>query len=217
MLTNPSAKRILVYGDSFTFGKIPGGMRYDSATRFTGVMQQELGDKYDVIEEGLRGRFLSGDNPFFPERDGLAQFGPILASHLPLDLVIFLLGTNDSNSGGTRSPSELAAAYSQYLEKISWWCDHLGGFTVPSVLLVAPPPTDESHMDVFADMFRGSQAKTSELPHHLAKFAENNPLHFFDSSTLISASPLDGIHLSKEDNRKLGVSLAAKVREILPV
>lgn len=56
MNTNISAKRILIYGDSYVFGKIPSGLRYDSATRFTGVMQSYLGSDYEIIEEGLRGR-----------------------------------------------------------------------------------------------------------------------------------------------------------------
>lgn len=78
MNTNIAAKQIMVYGDSYVFGKIPGGLRYDAATRFTGVMQSYLGDGYEIIEEGLRGRTLSGENGFFPRRDGLSQFDGII-------------------------------------------------------------------------------------------------------------------------------------------
>src|SRR5689334_11654512 len=99
MNTNKAAKTILIYGDSFTFAKIPGGLRYDCETRFTGVLQKELGKDYEVIEEGLRGRTVSGENSFFPYRNGLEQFGPIIGSHLPLDLLVLFLGTNDLNSG----------------------------------------------------------------------------------------------------------------------
>lgn len=53
MRTQPQAKRILIYGDSLTYGLIPasGGKRYDAATRFTGQLQTVLGDEYDIIEE----------------------------------------------------------------------------------------------------------------------------------------------------------------------
>jgi hypothetical protein len=38
MNTNISAMRILIYGDSFVFGVIPGGggARYDASTRYLG-------------------------------------------------------------------------------------------------------------------------------------------------------------------------------------
>jgi len=98
MNTNISAKQILIYGDSYVFGIIPGGngARYDSSTRYTGVAQNYLGSDYNIIEEGMRGRTISGENGFFPHRDGLKAFDGIIGSHFPLDLVIIGLGTNDS-------------------------------------------------------------------------------------------------------------------------
>lgn len=216
MLTSPTAKRILVYGDSYTFGKIPGGMRYDSVTRFTGVMQKELGEEYDIIEEGLRGRTLAGENGFFPERDGLTQFGPILASHLPLDLIVLILGTNDLNSRGDTSPDKIINSYQKYLDKISWWCEHLGGFTIPLVLLVAPPLTNEqASYQAFGEMFKGSDFKSKELVTHIAKFAKDNHLAYFDASSLIIPSSVDGIHLSEGENHKLGVTLARVIKHTI--
>ena len=50
-------KRILCYGDSNTWGFIPGsGKRYPSDVRWTGVMSKALGEEYEVIEAGLNGR-----------------------------------------------------------------------------------------------------------------------------------------------------------------
>ena len=49
-------KTILCYGDSNTFGYVPagGGERYPEDVRWTGVLQEDLGDAYKVIEEGDR-------------------------------------------------------------------------------------------------------------------------------------------------------------------
>ena len=48
--------RILCFGDSNTFGYIPGrGGRYDRHTRWPGRLQELLGSEYQVIEEGLCG------------------------------------------------------------------------------------------------------------------------------------------------------------------
>ena len=49
-------KTIVCYGDSNTWGYIPGSAeeRYPYDIRWTGVLQRLLGAEYHVIEEGLR-------------------------------------------------------------------------------------------------------------------------------------------------------------------
>ena len=51
-------KEILCFGDSNTYGLIPGTTRrYDRETRWTGILAEKLYDKgYRIIEEGLCGR-----------------------------------------------------------------------------------------------------------------------------------------------------------------
>ena len=111
MNISTSNKRVLIYGDSITWGRIALKTgRYDSSTRWTCLVQKQLGDNVEIIEEGLRARMLAGENPYFKDRDGLRQFGPILGSHLPLALVVLFLGTNDMNKKNDKSP-ELIATY----------------------------------------------------------------------------------------------------------
>lgn len=52
--------RIICYGDSNTWGYISGSnhIRYSKTKRWTGVLQTLLGDKYEIIEEGLNSRTL---------------------------------------------------------------------------------------------------------------------------------------------------------------
>ena len=46
-------KRIMCFGDSNTWGANPSdGSRYPEDVRWTGVLQQTLGEGYQVIEEG---------------------------------------------------------------------------------------------------------------------------------------------------------------------
>lgn len=214
MNINPKAKRILIYGDSYTFGKIPGGSRFPNNIRYTGVLQKELGDDYDIIEEGLRGRTLDGENTFFPHRHGFEQFGAIFGSHLPIDLVVLFLGTNDTNSGSHRTPEKIVQGYDHYLERIDWWCDHLV-FEKPKVMLIAPPTILEEHSyKIFGDLFKGSEMKVAQLPHLIEKYAQTHDLEFFDCSPVVKVSDVDGIHLDEEGNRLLGEALAQKVFRI---
>ena len=92
-------KHILCYGDSISWGTVPGTrQRYPFEIRWPGVLQLNLGPHVRVIEECLSGRTTALEDPYRPGRNGLASFLPILQSHSPLDLVIILLGTNDLKS-----------------------------------------------------------------------------------------------------------------------
>jgi lysophospholipase L1-like esterase len=215
MNTNVSAKRILIYGDSYTFGKIPGGLRFDSATRFTGVTQSYLGSEYEIIEEGLRGRTISGENGFVPKRDGLAQFDGIIGSHLPLDLVFIFLGLNDTNSSRKSIPEEIVAPLIKYIRGVSWWSKHLG-FPKPRIALVIPPTIDEPASDkALKNIFNGSGEKIIAIQKLIKQLAEDNKVFSFDASKVVTVSQVDGIHLDAENNRLLGRALAQFIKEVL--
>ncbi|MEM8844821.1 MAG: hypothetical protein AAGB35_07230, partial [Pseudomonadota bacterium] len=96
-------KNILVYGDSQSWGFVPGAadlkamhfQRYDFSTRWPGRLQQLMGEDCRIIEENLCGRTTIFDDPILPDRNGLTYLPPCLLSHQPLDLVIIMLGSND--------------------------------------------------------------------------------------------------------------------------
>ncbi len=219
MITNKDAKRVLLFGDSLVFGKIPvpAGSRYDSETRLTGIIQKELGDKAEIIEEGLRGRVIEGENAFFPYRNGSEQFGPIFGSHYPIDLLILFMGTNDTNSGFTKNPGEFVNGFDDYLKQVAWWCEHFS-FPKPQIMLIAPPLVNEiESYKAFKDIFKGSEEKSKQFSQAYKSYATKNGLHFLDSSELVTPSVIDGVHLSEKDNEVLGREMAKKIKEILSI
>ncbi len=89
-------KTILCYGNSNTWGAVLGtGERYAPFIRWTGVLAQELGAMYRVIEEGPNGRTTLWDDPIEGYKNGKEYLIPCLESHRPIDLVVMMLGTND--------------------------------------------------------------------------------------------------------------------------
>lgn len=57
-------KKIVCYGDSNTFGYNPkDGSRYNENTRWASVLQNILGNEYEVINEGMCNRTRFVNNP----------------------------------------------------------------------------------------------------------------------------------------------------------
>lgn len=197
---------------------IPGGngARYDASTRYTGVAQNYLGSEYDILEAGLRGRTISGENGYFPHRNGLMQFDGIIGSHLPLDLVCLALGTNDSNSSRDQSPQVMVEGYIKYLRSIHFLVGQ--AFRIPQarIALIAPPEINEpDSIKVFKNIFNGSSPKLIEFRKLLKDFATENKVLFFDAGAHCAVSPLDGVHLDIENNRLLGRAFAQFIKEVL--
>ena len=92
--------RILCFGDSKTWGFRPDQpfQRYLHDVRWTGVLQEELGELYVIIEEGLNSRTTVWDDPFGDHKNAKLYLPPCLESHCELDVVIIMLGTNDSKA-----------------------------------------------------------------------------------------------------------------------
>lgn len=96
----PMKKRIVCFGDSNTWGYIPvTGERYDETIRWPARLQEMLGyERCTVVEEGLTGRTTVFDDPFDPELNGMKSMPAVLRTAAPIDVLVFMLGTNDFQS-----------------------------------------------------------------------------------------------------------------------
>jgi lysophospholipase L1-like esterase len=221
-------KRILVFGDSNSWGFVPNPTgdpttRYDASTRWPRVMINRLGAGFELIEEGLSARTTNLDDPQFDipsvhlkgaTLNGAMILPAILASHLPLDLVVIMLGTNDLKARFNRSASETAQAVVSLAGLIA---DCKGGVATvygsPQVLLVAPPALGGGFRDP-AD-WTGGVEKSLELGPALRAAAAAADLPFFNAGEVITTDGGDGIHFSAGSQRKLGEAVAEKALLIL--
>src|ERR1700730_8532940 len=117
-------KRILVFGDSNSWGFVPctaneSTTRYDAFTRWPAVMAARLGSGFELVEEALSGRTTDLDDsqidlPSAHLRgavfNGAKILPAILASHLPLDLVSTMLASNDFKEHLAASAHEIHIA-----------------------------------------------------------------------------------------------------------
>lgn len=203
-------KTVLCYGDSNTWGDPPGGKgRYEFHVRWPGVLQAQLGTEYRIIEEGLCGRTTCFDDPLSPHRNGLAYLPIALESHSPLDLVIFMLGTNDVKTRFNFSPFTIAQGAAELVALTRKFEP-----TIPNILLVSPPHVVATDNLEISQAFEGSIVKSQELAQHYRYFALQHGCHFFDAASVAHSSPDDGVHLNMENHKRLGDGIAREVKRI---
>ncbi len=216
-----SEKRIMCFGDSLTWGWVPvvegvPTTRYPADVRWTGVLQQELGAGHVVIEEGLSARTTMLNDPTDPRLDGSAYLPSALASHLPLDLVILMLGTNDTKAYFHRTPFEIAAGMSKLVVQVLTSAGGVGTtYPAPQVLIIAPPPLTPMPHAYFQSLFGGAHEKSAQFGKLYGDLADFMKVHFLNAGEVISTDGVDGIHFSEENNFTLGKAVTKKVQSVL--
>lgn len=206
-------KTILCYGDSNTWGWNPHDKsRYSVDERWPGVMRQELGEGYYIIEEALNGRTTVWEDPIMGYRSGKEYLIPCLESHKPIDLVILMLGTNDLKKRNGLSPLDIARGVETLIKMIKKSdCGINAG--EPKILVMCPPPVGKLNAD-FSQIYEGAEEKSRRLSSHYKFMAELYGCFFLDTSGVIVSSDIDGIHIEKSEHEKLGKAVAGIVKDI---
>jgi lysophospholipase L1-like esterase len=219
------AKRIMIYGDSNSWGWIPvaegfPSSRYAEDKRWPGILRAQLGDGYEVVDEALSGRTTNLDDPTVLNvvgagLNGAEYLSAALASHLPLDLVIIMLGTNDLKAMYDRSPFGIALGAGELIDIVQSIEGGVGTeYPNPRVLLLAPPPLGTLSPEVFEELFDGGVEKSQQLGVTFDHIAQAAGVEFLDLSKVTSTDGVDGIHFTEEGQRKIGMAVADKVKAI---
>lgn len=197
-------KTVVFFGDSNTYGRNPEtGGRYPRAERFTGIVQKRLEGDWYVVEEGRSGRTTVFEDPVEEGKSGLSYLYACLMSHSPIDQLVIMLGTNDSQDRYSASPITSARGIKRLVLKAMeapCWADE------PHILVVAPVPIAEHYMEVEESraVGPGAREKTLALAGEYQKVCESLKVDFFDAGTTVPAPhPRDAVHLSREGHRAL--------------
>ena len=197
-------KSLLCFGDSNTWGANPDGLtRFDDQTRWTGVLQCLLGEGWRVIEEGVSNRTSGYDDPLIPLRNGKATFPLACDTHHPFDWLIVMLGTNDAKSRLRHQPESTADA----VEAIG----RMGSAAGAKVLLIAPPPLRSPILFAEFDDERAVGYSRALAPLY-QEVAEERGWEFLNAGSVISVSPLDGVHFDAEAHTRLAQAISHTLR-----
>ena len=207
-------KRILCFGDSNTWGyNAVDASRFDERIRWTALVQKELGDEYEVIEEGQNGRTTVRDDHVENRLSGLTCLRPCMESHAPFDLIVIMLGTNDTKTYFSMSPQDIADGAGT-LASIALHCPYGPEGKAPKVLLVSPIAVAEDNP---YDGLFGEQAalKTRGFLQAYSKTAEKLNCAFLDAAEYAAPGKVDGVHLDEAGHRALAEAMSAKIRELI--
>ena len=223
-----SRRRILVYGDSLSWGWVPQrtfipSERFPDRMQWPKVMAAALGPGHEVVVDAMSGRTTDAADPLAPQipgvgTDGNACLPAVLTAHLPLDLVVLMLGANDCKPQFARSALRIALGAGRLIETVQRSADLFGTLWLtnpaPRVLLVCPPPFGR-FVRAADKLFSGAAERAEGLAAAFAHVAAAARVPFFDAGSVVQCDGVDGVHLTGESQRRLGLAMAEQVRAVL--
>ena len=209
-------KNVLCYGDSNTYGYMPGyGTRYPREIRYPGRLQMILGDEYNIIEEGCSGRTTLYDDPVDGWKNGMDYLMPCLYSHRPIDIMILMLGSNDLKLTFHLTAEQIAESAGKLVDVVKSFTAEKQEF-VPKIILVSPPEIGKDiRTSAFYGAFdEGSIEESRKFPECYRKVAQQRGCTFFDAAKHIYPSEVDSLHLTPEGHITLAKELAKVVMDL---
>ena len=211
-------KHIVCFGDSNTHGYNGDTIgRFDENERWTCLLQKLLGDEYLVLEEGLSGRTTVFDDPLHEGLSGLDSINSCLLSHEPVDLLIIMLGTNDTKERFAVTPEAIWIGMQRLIRKAQTTD---GAFTnnKPNILIVTPKNIDDEYeqTETAAPMGMGCGKRSRGLHKEFKKAAEMHNCHYLNANDYVSNNnKTDYMHLDLLGHKQLAEALYKKVKEII--
>ena len=217
-------KHIICFGDSNTHGYCADPMdcadhgdRFNEDERWTCLLQKALGEDYLVLEEGLSGRTTVFEDPLHESMSGLSVIYSTLMCHEPVDLLVIMLGTNDTKDRFGASAKCIGIGMERLAMKAETVPCWKGG--KPNILIIAPPAIGEGVLtsavaDEMGTMGPGCVEKSRRLPGYYKLIAEQTGVHFLDANEIegVEFNEIDFMHLT----RAAHAALAKKLGEFIP-
>ena len=222
-------KRILIYGDSNSWGYLDDGSGIRSADAWPHIMAQRLHDdaKIDchIIEEVLPGRTSAYPDPQEgPEFNGLPYLRPALLSAAPIDMVLIMLGTNDYKARFEASADNIADNLIQLVKIARRSQTGKGKWregSAPLVGLISPAILGEKTTDpswIRHQEWIGGFDKSQQLyPALFQRISalDDEGVFLLNAADIITPSSRDPIHWAQAEHLKMGDYIAKSIAPIL--
>ena len=215
-------KHIVCFGDSNTHGYCADpadtadhGARFNEDERWTCLLQKGLGEDYLVLEEGLSGRTTVFEDALHESMSGLDVIYSTLMTHEPVDLLVIMLGTNDTKERFGVNAAAIGIGMQRLIMKaqsVPCW-----GTRGPKILIVAPPWIGEglyTNEEAGGPMGAGCPERSRGLAVHFRKAADLLGCEFMDAEGVAEFNQVDYMHLTRKGHQQLAEALTGKITEI---
>lgn len=179
--------RILCFGDSNTYGYDPRGYfgdRYPAEDRWPDLLAKQT--SWESINAGANGREIPR-NPYALR---------LLNEHVPVDIFLVMLGTNDLLQGA--SASEAAARMEAFMTSILPYCNN--------TLLVAPPMKRGAWVPTDA-----LAAESIQLAEEYQVLAKRMNIPFADTRGWNIELTFDGVHFTENGHHTFAENLGKEL------
>lgn len=210
-------QQILVYGDSVSWGMIPGTRnRFPFGKRWPGLLEVQLrsqGVDARVIEDCLAGRRTVWEDPFRSGRNGAHGLREAVEMNAPLALVIIALGVNDFYNTDSIRTWASAQGIARLIDIVQT-APIEGRQARPDILIAAPPPI-AAVSGVYGERFSGAAERSQGIADAYRAVAEEKHVESFNLGAVTRTSLVDGIHLDERQHSAVAGALAREIAQIL--
>ena len=201
-------KKIICYGDSNTYGfNTTDGTRFDENTRWTKILEKNIGEGDLIQEEGMNNRTGFVNNPDGFEFSAQRHFPKLMAKNKDTDILVLAIGIND-----------LQFLYDIGFKAIECGLEKLiitGKNYVNRLILIPPPILGEEILNSFfkIQFDEASISKSKKIGKIYRKLADVYSCEIFDINDFQKPSQEDGLHYNREAHQIIGEKLAEFIRK----
>lgn len=207
---------VVCFGDSLTWGFTPGTReRYGHDVRWTRLLQKVLGENFYVLEEGVNGRTTVFEDPVRGDKNGLAHLVTVRKTHMPIDVMVIMLGSNDLQDRFGMSAGAIGFAMMRILDAALTDMPGDPEGKAPKVLLIAPPPLGEFANSPLEGVYSSRSIEESyKLKDVYVTLAEQYGTAFLDAGSIVTVSDVDSVHWDADMMAPFADAVAAEVRKL---
>lgn len=192
MTKNCSKKRVVVFGDSNTYGyRGRDGGRYNQEDRWVSIAEKIAGDDFQIVNQGMNGRIAYNYVP------------PCIEA----DYVCVMLGSNDLLCGFGFDAEDISKLSLDVIERAKYAMDMNYPDNNCKYILISPPRITKCILNgPWSTAYEGPETieTTKAFSYYFEKIARENGILFFDAAPYGETCREDGIHLTEKGHRLLG-------------
>jgi len=202
-------KKIICYGDSNTFGYNPtDGTRYGKNTRWTALLQNNLGKEYMVINEGACDRTGFVSNPKGFLYSAQQHFPEMISRADNVYLLILAIGTNDLQFQYNITTVDVEKGLDKLIKRAKDKINH--------IIIIPPIILSEKVLEGFFNFQFDvtSVLNSKDIGKTFEHIANKYGCFFFDINKYTYPSDTDGLHYDENAHKLIADKLSDFIKKM---